>query len=172
MSNSDPPHSRPVPHLDGFLVFLTEFNKETDRGAALAAAAMIDELLRRVLSGFLVANKGAKALLDGFNAPLGTLSSRIAASFALGLISEREHRECELIRKIRNEFAHQVKVSFESAKVLGLCSQLQMAAQDYGNVEVDTRGRFTTAAVALVLHLTNRPHYAEQRRLAAQDWPY
>jgi DNA-binding MltR family transcriptional regulator len=93
------------PHLSEFLAFLKELNKETERGAALAAAAMIDDLLGRALQAFLIENKGAQALLSGFNAPLGTFSSKIAAAYALGVISEREYRECELIRKIRNEFA-------------------------------------------------------------------
>ncbi|SYZ53810.1 hypothetical protein CPBF367_18870 [Xanthomonas arboricola pv. juglandis] len=122
------------PHLNGFINFLADFNKETERGAALAAAAMLDELLSRVIESFLIQNKGSKALLDGFNAPLGAFSARIAAAFALGLISEAEHRECDLIRKVRNAFAHEIKVSFNAEKVVSLCAHLQFAAKSYGNV--------------------------------------
>jgi DNA-binding MltR family transcriptional regulator len=158
------------PHLQGFMEFLADFNKETERGAALAAAAMLDELLGRIIETFLIPNKGRKALLDGFNAPLGTFSSRIASSFALGLLSEIEYRECELIRKIRNEFAHQIKVSFKTEKVVSLCAQLQVSAKSYGDVHVNTRGQFTTAAIALILNLTNRPYYVSERRLQTATW--
>jgi mannitol operon repressor len=164
------PPSDTHPHLAGFMDFLVDFNKETERGAALAATAMLDELLGRIVESFLIPNKGSKALLDGFNAPLGTFSARIASCFGLGLVSEVEYRECELIRKVRNEFAHQIKVSFKTEKVVSLCAQLQLSAKSYGDVHVDSRGQFTTAAVALILNLTNRPHYVGQRRLQAVSW--
>lgn len=90
----------------------------------------------------------------------------------MGLISDCEYRECELIRKVRNEFAHQIKVSFETERIANLCAQLRMAAQPYGDIEVDARGKFTTAAVALIMTLTNRPHYVGQERLKSRDWPY
>lgn len=158
------------PHLSGFMDFLADFNKETERGTALAAAAMLDEQLARIIEAFLIPNNGSKALIDGFNAPLGTFSARIASSFALGLLSEVEYRECELIRKVRNEFAHQIKVSFKSEKVANLCSLLQLSAKSYADIHVDTRGLFTTAAVALILNLTNRPHYVGQKRLQVENW--
>lgn len=164
------PLSETHPHLSGFMEFLPDFNKETERGAALAAASMLDAQLGRIIEAFLIPNKGSKALLAGFNAPLGTLSARIASSFAFGLLSEVEYRECELIRKVRNEFAHQIKVSFKTEKITRLCGQLQLAAKGYADVHVDTRSQFTTAAVALILNLTNRPHYVGQRRLQATNW--
>jgi mannitol operon repressor len=170
MIDSRKPLSETHPHLTGFIDFLQDFNKETERGAALAAAAMIDDQLGRVIEAFIVPNKGAQALLSGFNAPLGSFSARIAAAFALGLISEAEYRECELIRKVRNEFAHQIKVSFKTEKVAGLCGQLQLSAKSYDNVHIDTRGQFTTAAVALILSLTNRPYYVGHMRLQVIDW--
>jgi len=164
------PLSETHPHLQGFLDFLNDFNKETDRGAALAAAAMLDELLGQIIEAFLIPNKGSAALLDGFNAPLGSFSARIASSFALGLLSEIEYKECELIRKIRNEFAHQIKVSFTTQKVVSFCTKLQLSAKSYGDVHVNTRGQFTTAAIALILNLTNRPHYVAERRLQTATW--
>lgn len=170
MSERRPPLSETPPHLKGFLGFLDDFHKETERGAALAAAAMVDDQLARTIEAFLIPNKGSAALLEGFNAPLGTFAARIAAAFALGLISERDYRDCELIRKVRNEFAHQIKVSFKTEKIVSLCAQLQLAAQDYGDVKVDTRGKFTSAAVALILNLTNRPHYVGQARLKPREW--
>lgn len=80
------PFSETHPHLNGFMDFLPEFNKETERGTALAAAAMLNELQGRIIESFLIPNNGSKVLLDGFNAPLGTLSVRIASAFALGLL--------------------------------------------------------------------------------------
>jgi mannitol operon repressor len=158
------------PHLKGFVEFLGEFNKETARGAALAAAAFLDDLLAGIINAFLVANDSRQKLTEGFNAPVGTLSARIAACHAMGLISEVEARECELVRKVRNEFAHKVKMSFDDERVRGLCSSMRMSAKPYDDVEVDTRGQFTTAAVALILNLTNRAHYVGEKALKYQEW--
>ena len=164
------PFEETHPHLKDFGAFLEDFNKETERGAALAATAFLDEILQRTLAAFLLSTETASDLLVGFNAPLGTLSARIAAAHAMGLISEIERRECDLVRKIRNEFAHKVKMSFDDDRVKGLCSALTYSAKPYGDVTVSTRGRFTTAAVALILNLNNRPHYVGQQALKFQDW--
>ena len=159
------------PHLKEFGEFLDDFNKETERGAALAAAAFIDDLLQRILMAFLVNKSSAEKLLSGFNAPLSSFSARIAAVRALGLLSEVECQECDLVRKVRNEFAHQVKMSFDDKKIEGLCSSMTYRAKPYEDVTVSTRGAFTTAAVALILNLTNRPHYVALEKLTARTWP-
>lgn len=152
------------PHLKEFTVFLPELNKETDRGMALIATSFIDELLKRILLAFFLEGETSKSLVEGFNAPLGTFSTRIAAAAALALISETECREANYLRKIRNLFAHNVHVSFRDKHVVDMCRNLGMAAKDYGNVVVDFRGQFSTSAVALILNLTNRPHYVSKHR--------
>ena len=48
MNDLTQPLSETHPHLSGFLDFIGDFNKETDRGVALAAAAMLDEQLARI----------------------------------------------------------------------------------------------------------------------------
>lgn len=121
------------------MAFLDEFNKETARGAALTAAAMLDDILEKVLKAFLIEGKSAEAILEGFNAPLGTLSARGAAAHAMGLISEREYAELEIIRKIRNEFAHSVHVSFETDKVVSLCKRMTYDAKPYGDCRAGPR---------------------------------
>ena len=96
------------PHLREFKAFLTELNKETPRGAALVSATMIDDLLGRCIRAFLVDDRDGHSLVDGFNAPLGSFSARIVAAHALGLLSDVECAECQIIRKVRNAFAHDV----------------------------------------------------------------
>lgn len=158
------------PHLNDLITFLPELNKESDRGMALIATSFIDELLHRTIEAFLIKGHWAKALLEGFNAPLGSFSTRITAAAALGLISELEAKEANLLRKIRNMFAHEVHVSFRDQKVEALCGNLELSAKDYGDVIVGARGQFSTAAVALIINLTNRPHYVGLQRLPCRDW--
>lgn len=158
------------PHLKEFLAFLPELNKELDRGMVLIATSFIDELLLRTIKAFLVKGSAADALLDGFNAPLGTFSARIAAATALGLLHEAEARDADKLRKVRNCFAHNVHVSFQDQSVRDLCFGLELAAQNYPGVTVDARGRFSTGSVSIISNLTNRPHYAGLEHLKSRVW--
>lgn len=160
------------PHLREFTAFLDALNKESERGAALIAAAMLDDLLGRSIKAFLVEDAKVEHLLEGFNAPLGSLSARALAAFALGILSAKEYQECERLRKIRNEFAHNVHSSFEDQKLRDLCANLEYSAKGAPGAPVGPKGQYTTAAVALIVGLTNRPHYATQRRLTYREWPY
>ena len=108
------PFDETHPHLREFRAFLEALNKESERGAVLVAATMLEDLLGRSIHAFLIAHEETDRLLEGFNAPLGTFSAWAIAAFALGILSEREFRECERIRKIRNVFAHNVHSSHHS----------------------------------------------------------
>jgi mannitol operon repressor len=166
------------PHLAEFADFLPELNRESDRGMVMISMSFIDELMRRTLLAFLLESDRSTALVEGFNAPLGSLATRSAATFALGLISERELNEIDTLRRIRNQFAHHIHVSFEDPSVVDLCKNLTMAAQDYSSTEnqrtvsVGARGRFSTAATSLILNLTNRPYYVSKQRRRFTSWPY
>jgi mannitol operon repressor len=172
MTPQQKPFEEAYPHLRDFREFLDVLNKESERGAALISAAMIDDLLGRCIRSFLLDHKDVEPLLEGFNAPLGSLSARTVGAFALGLLSTDEYNDCQYIRKVRNAFAHDVHASFQDQKISNFCSNLRLCAQDYGTVHVDARGRYTTSAVSVILNLTNRPHYAAARRLQYVQWPY
>lgn len=154
------------------MAFLEHLKAESERGQVLISAAMIDDLLLRTLAAFLIEGGSAHKLLTGFNAPLGTLSARIEMAAALGLISEAEHHDATIIRKVRNDFAHSLQASFKSEHIKHRCAALHFPAKDYGDVVVPPRAQFSSAATVLILNLTNRPHYAGQKRLAPQAWPY
>lgn len=160
------------PHLREFGAFLDELNRESDRGVVLIATSFIDELLRRSLEAFTIDHDRSRRMLDGFGAPLGDLATRTSACFALGLLSEREADDADNLRRIRNRFAHDIHVSFDDPKIAALCGKLGFAVRNYPDVVVPPRGQFSTAATALILNLTNRPHYVGQHRRDASVWPY
>lgn len=158
-------------HLKPFTDFLEDFNKESDRGAVLSSAAYIDDLLGKTIAGFLVAGAQVKELVGEYPGPLSGFSSRIIAAHSLGLISTVERDECNLIRKVRNEFAHAVKMSFKNDRVASLCAGLKLSIQEIQGNKPNARMRFQTAAVSMIVRLTNRPHYVGQARLKHRDWP-
>jgi mannitol operon repressor len=156
------------PYLQDYVDLIAEINKESDRGAVLTAASFIDDLLQKTVAAFLVDEASSKQLCEGFNAPIGTFSSRIIAAYALGLISPDEQGDCNIIRKVRNEFAHTVKASFKDRKLIGLCSNLHFATVEDG---INTQMKFTSAAVTVITRLVNRPKMVAKAKLKYQDWP-
>jgi mannitol operon repressor len=163
-----------IPNLDidEFRKYIDELNQESDRGAVLVSVAMIDDLLEKIILAFLIESKNTTELLSGFNAPLGTFSARILAAYSLGLISENEYAECNRLRKIRNEFAHNVYKRFNDQKMKDLCADLVFASTLLSQPTAIPKARFLSSATSLILLLTNRPHHISQRRLKFERWPY
>src|SRR5690554_3598617 len=102
-----------------------------DRGLILSLAAFSEEALGELLKAFMMPSDATKQLVEGFNAPLGTFSSRIKAAYALGLITKDQFLDLERLRKIRNEFAHTWKsVSLSKQKVAALIDDMSFSRLD------------------------------------------
>jgi DNA-binding MltR family transcriptional regulator len=96
-----------------------ELRKESDRGCALVAAAYLENEISELLELFFIEQsaKATSALFD-FNGPVGTFSSKAKMAAALGLIPNEIYIAVDLIRKIRNEFAHlHEPLDFECANI-------------------------------------------------------
>ena len=161
-----------LPHLAAFKSLLQELKTESPRGKVLICGAMLDDQLADCIMSRLVDHPDVSKLTSSFNAPFGTFSSRVIGTLALGIISPDEYHDLEIIRGIRNDFAHRLGMTFEDQSIRDRCANLQASAKDYGDVVVGANGQFTSAAVCLILNLTNRAHYASQRRLVTESWPY
>ena len=151
--------------------FLSEFNKESDRGAALNAAAVLDDWLGNILGEFFADNRSGKDLISGFNAPLGTFAAKVTAAHALGLIQDNEFREITLIRKIRNEFGHSWRgVSFESDKVAHLVNQLPWCGPPEFEAKSTPRARFNSVIAILLADLMWRARLVKKERRVVKLW--
>ena len=153
--------------------FLLELQTESDRAAALVAAAVIDLRLADNLSAFMVSDKAAKTLLKGANAPLGTFSARINAAFALALIDEKEQGQCHIIRRIRNEFAHSEHgISFKTARIVALCDQLGLHfGHDLAFYTENSRMRFNHCVTKISVCLHYRVDSVREERLVTRPRP-
>ena len=131
------------PHLADFASLLHDLNKESERGAVLISSAYIEGQLKKIIAAFLLRGAASKKLLNEFSGPLGTFVARAAAAEALGLISEDEGSDLTVIRKIRNEFAHNHRAAFSDEHIAQKCHLLKHRVKD-----TDACGQFTTAAVS------------------------
>lgn len=159
--------------LQNFTDFLNEFQSETDRGAALVGAALIDQKLADTLRAFFVNGRTARELLEGGTAALGSFSARIKVAHALGLIDDLELRECNRIRKIRNEFAHSIHgLAFTEPKVSDLCFGLESDLPG-GRAAFagKPRGVFVNAVILTVLRLTYRAEWVAKERRVTKTRP-
>lgn len=172
---------RPVlddPFYERLRTFLSASNGETDRGRALVAASLIEEMLEEVLRAFLLEGAATKNLFDSSNAPLSTFSAKASASRALGLISIEEFRDVEFVRKIRNEFAHSVLCSFENQKIQDWAKALSVGMSILDSLDeghesrVDNpKARFGMVTTSIVSSLYNRAHYVRKEKLRERVWP-
>jgi hypothetical protein len=101
--------------------FVAKFKDQDERACGIIAGALIDEqLLRRLSSHLAPIPSGRDDFLgpDDARAPIGTFSARIDLAYRTGLISAHLCRDIHLIRKIRNEFAHNSETAtFETSPV-------------------------------------------------------
>jgi mannitol operon repressor len=150
--------------------YMKELQKETPRGAVIISGVVLGDLLGKTLENYLTNHKDVKKLLyGGVSAPLGTFSPRILMAFGLRLIDEKEYANLQVIRKIRNHFAHNLHASFDDAKVKDLCQLLD--ASGFFPRAVNTPARkYNTVATYLAVILAGRPMMSVGRLIGEEGW--
>jgi DNA-binding MltR family transcriptional regulator len=137
---------------------------ETDRGVSLVSAAYLGEELRLLLSKMFVDSpKIVSALFDSAG-PLATLSSRIDLAFVTGLLSNESHRLLHLVRKIRNDFAHQHRdMSFADEAITVRCRELKTLIKNYG--EKRSRVLYIRAVMYLLAEIHARAKKVQRAKV-------
>lgn len=102
--------------------FIKDLQKETDRGASLIGAAFIDNVLESMFRAYFADDRKIVDELLNSNDLIGNLAVKGKLAYCLGLIGKENYEDINVIRKIRNEFAHLDKpVSFDMPEVKELC---------------------------------------------------
>jgi DNA-binding MltR family transcriptional regulator len=111
-------------------LFRQEIEKETDRGMVLFGVSRLEILLKDLIEKRLAGGKKHIASLFDFNGPLGTFSSKIAMAYSLGLIPKSMRTELDILRKLRNEFAHSDQaIDFKTGSIAAICKKLSYVIQ-------------------------------------------
>jgi len=106
--------------------YVTQLEKESDRGAVISGVAYIEDFLGELIKARLLpAQKSTDELFDGSYAPLGGLSAKIDFAYRIGVISLDTKSSYHLLRKLRNDFAHSAEhISFQSVRVKSIIALL------------------------------------------------
>ena len=115
-TKDDDHHASPRYWLE---ILSREFQGESDRACVILSATLLDTALEALLRARFLPNAvSTDSLLDGSNAPLASFSARIDMAYRLGLISAKFARDLHIIRRIRNDFAHNISgCTFEDTSV-------------------------------------------------------
>jgi hypothetical protein len=98
-----------------------------DRGAALVAATLVENMLRRVIRSQLVPlTETEDDSLFGRDAPLSTFSDMIRVGHAFGIFNKEIKQDLDRLREIRNAFAHSpLSVTFGTKEIASACMLFQ-----------------------------------------------
>jgi hypothetical protein len=124
-------------------IFLREFAKESDHACVILSVAMLDRALETILKARLVPTSSAEdELLEGAYSPISTFSARIDLAHRMGLISSQLCRDLHILRKIRNDFAHNITdCTFKNTSVRSRITELSRSSA-IGEKLPKIRGKF------------------------------
>ena len=144
--------------LESLNRFLSLVGGQDDRAMVLSLATFIEDTLGRLLLAYFRNCKATKELVEGFNAPLGTLGSRIKAAYSFGLVTLEQYKDMEILRKVRNQFAHNWEgVSLERNDIQAMVGELSGYTLNYKPIEGGIRekllGTLSTCCIELQVFL-------------------
>lgn len=99
----------------------------SDRAMAIASTAFVEHYLEAVIADNLP-NMSKTVHRKLFGGPLGNLSAKTEIARAMDLIGPVTTSDLRLIRRIRNEFAHNLlPLTFESTEISKFVNKLKLA---------------------------------------------
>lgn len=150
---------------DQWKEWMEEFKSESDRACAVLGPAVLDSQLYHLLKDYFV-NDPTKTekLFEGPAGPAANFSSRINLAYALGFISPDELYDLNIIRKIRNKFAHELHgLTFSIQHISDLCRKLKYPDKAaLSDMVLNDRDRFVLTVVLLA-------NWIALRRLGIRD---
>ena len=162
-------------------LFCKEFKKESPRAGVILSAAMLDLALETLLKTRLVpVGSSNDELLDGAHTPLSDFSARIDLAHRIGLISAKFCRDLHLIRRIRNEFAHNITgCSFHDSNVRNRVMELVRSSgliEDMPDVRKQfpqgPRGDFQMTISWMLWHLRSQVDEVTSIASPKPEWGY
>ncbi len=135
---------------------LFPYEGKDERSIVILGGTFLEMILEHILLAFLPEDEKEVSKLMEFNQPLGNFSNKIAMVYCLGLIEKVVKEDLNLIRKIRNKFAHDLYVTFDDKQIQSWCEALKwhkISLTPYPPVDATTRDLFQVGVHTLISHL-------------------
>ena len=89
--------------------FIKGLANESERATVILGVARLDVGLEYLLKAFMNPYPGGEDNLFDSDRPLGSFSAKIGLASRLGLIEPKFERALQIVRKLRNDFAHSIE---------------------------------------------------------------
>jgi|tagenome__1003787_1003787.scaffolds.fasta_scaffold20988116_7 hypothetical protein len=120
--------ARQLPSEDDLSNYHDRMNDESDRGAAVLAAALVERALEDAIRSKLIdpGDGTADEWFEGINAPFRTFSAKISLARALDIIDARIEDVLSTVKDVRNVFAHgMISLDFNHPTIAKECQKLR-----------------------------------------------
>jgi len=104
---------------------LFTYTDPSDRNIAIVGATFLEMVIDHILLAFLPEDEKEVTKMMEVNQPLGNFSNKITMCYCLGLIDKVIKDDLNYVRKVRNKFAHDMSVSFDSEPIQSWCRELK-----------------------------------------------
>lgn len=123
---------RAFPGVDEWKALLEETDKGSDRAVAIVLASQVERYLEFVIvTNVQIMDAETHEKLIERDGALSNFFSKIWLAYAMDLISKQERDDLNIIRQIRNTFAHAVlKVDFALPEIIAECVGLSLFAPE------------------------------------------
>lgn len=143
--------------------FLRAFAEESDRGLAIVAECLLDNLLGRIITAAYIRNPKVKSIFKKSNV-LQSFYTKIHIAYFSGLIPKFAYDDLLAICTVRNKFAHKVMadLKFSDVEIARLVDELITGCPKIS--ESASRIRFTVAISQYVAILLTIEHFLYKER--------
>jgi hypothetical protein len=144
-----------VPTPDEYQAAWQEVYEAPARVAVIVAATLIERKLKELILGNLAPGLDEDEPQDLFGPmkPLSSFSAKIRLGYGMRLYGERTFHDLDLLREIRNLFAHgPLAMNFDTPEVKGAIEAFLCHSRNVA----DPRERFVSVVTLLISHLALR----------------
>jgi DNA-binding MltR family transcriptional regulator len=149
------------------------FFDHDDRTTAIMTVGFLEDVLALGIMSKFERDASENQLTELFTnyGPLANLSARIALGYLFGILGNDDKHDLNIIRKIRNDFAHVIEpINFETKEIASRCLSLKRKADLAPKFQTKAgngpRGAFIRSALQIFGHVIfNAQTVLEERKL-------
>lgn len=104
---------------------IASLENETDRGAGIIGAAIVEEAATQLLKAVLQNIDDLVSVFENPGAPFSSLAQKTIGLYAMGFSNKQIRKDMDTIRAIRNQFSHSLRpIDFNNSIIKAACDKL------------------------------------------------